>query len=85
MIKKKKKKSGLEHMTQIHRVRGALLSMALRLMKLPLPPGFENSTQELQRQLSITADSLKKAADVLEAELIDNDPAYAEIVRKRSR
>lgn len=80
MRKKKEKKPDL---LQIHRVRGALLSMALRLMKLPLPPGFEDSTKELQSQLSITADTLKKAADVLEAELIANDPAYAALVRKR--
>ena len=82
MRKKKEKKPDL---LQIHRVRGALLGMALRLMKLPLPPGFESSTNELQSQLSITADSLKKAADAVEAELIANSPGYAELVRKRSR
>lgn len=64
-MKKQRKKPNL---LEIHRVRCTLLRMALRLMKLTLPPGFENSTTELRSQLLVTANILKDAADALEAE-----------------
>jgi hypothetical protein len=63
----------------------SLYNLEKRLSKLTLPPGFEDATKDLRAQLIATADRLGKAADVLEAELIANNPDYAEMVRKRAR
>ena len=81
MRKKKEKKPEI---MEILRAELAISSLELRLTKLVLPSGFEDSTKELKHQLRVTAGALSKAVDVLKAGRMANDPTCAEAVHSKS-